>query len=46
VEFFVWLRRGEPQIGSGEIEQVVRDTVGLVPAGGVADAVEDERLEL
>ena len=46
VEFFVWLRRGEPQIGSDEIERVVRDTVGLVPAGGVADAVEDERLEL
>jgi 23S rRNA (cytidine1920-2'-O)/16S rRNA (cytidine1409-2'-O)-methyltransferase len=46
VEFFLWLRRGDPQIGPEEIERVVHDTVGLVAAQPAGEAVEDERLGL
>ena len=46
VEFFLWLRRGDPQISPEEIERVVHDTVGLVAAQAADEAVEDERLGL
>jgi 23S rRNA (cytidine1920-2'-O)/16S rRNA (cytidine1409-2'-O)-methyltransferase len=47
VEFFLWLRRGEPTIDSDAIAQAVHDKVGLHDTAPATDAVStvDERLE-
>ena len=37
VEFFLWLRRGEPTITADEIAQAVHDKIGLSPANEKVD---------